>query len=190
MKLISTCQFLIHILWIPWTAHKFTSRNKKLSVYRVFHLKRNPKYYTWIHSRTNGRNQWRYWIPAAVSRCCSWCIAWNRYCRNFSYFVTRWALCHRQTLPVSRNGVTTRLYCCHMQYFLVRIRTAKCFTNSIKRFWCEVMFENEHTFCSWIHNIRIYTTFEQLAQGWESLLRRGGPASDLIFMPYYVIVIR
>jgi hypothetical protein len=33
-------------------------------------------------------------------------------------------------------------------YFLVRIRIAKCFNNSSKRFRCEVMFEDEHTFCS------------------------------------------
>jgi hypothetical protein len=39
-------------------------------------------------------------------------------------------------------------------HFLVRIRIAKCFTNSNKRFRCEVMFENEHTFCPWIHHIR------------------------------------
>jgi len=24
------------------------------------------------------QNQWQCWIPAAVSRCCSWCTAWNR----------------------------------------------------------------------------------------------------------------
>jgi hypothetical protein len=37
--------------------------------------------------------------------------------------------------------------CCLIRYFRVRIRTAKRFTNSSKRFRCEVMFENEHTFC-------------------------------------------
>jgi hypothetical protein len=40
------------------------------------------------------------------------------------------------------------VYCCLVRYCLVRIRIAKCFTNSSKRFRCEVMFENEHTFCS------------------------------------------
>jgi hypothetical protein len=35
-----------------------------------------------------------------------------------------------------------------LSLFLVRTRIAKCFTNSNKRFRCEVMFENEHTFCS------------------------------------------
>jgi hypothetical protein len=39
------------------------------------------------------------------------------------------------------------VYCCLIRYFLIRIRIAKCFTNSSKRFQCEVMFENEHTFC-------------------------------------------
>jgi hypothetical protein len=36
---------------------------------------------------------------------------------------------------------------CLIRYFLVRIRIAKCFTNRSKRFRCEVIFENEHTFC-------------------------------------------
>jgi hypothetical protein len=40
------------------------------------------------------------------------------------------------------------VYCCLIRYFLVRIRIAKCFTNSSKRFRCEVKFENGHTFCS------------------------------------------
>jgi hypothetical protein len=63
-----------------------------MSKYSVFHLKRNPNYYTWTPSRTKPRNQWQYWILAAVSRCCSRCTAWNMYCRNFSCFVARWAL--------------------------------------------------------------------------------------------------
>jgi hypothetical protein len=40
------------------------------------------------------------------------------------------------------------VYCCLMRYVLVRIHIAKCFTNSNKRFRREVMFENEHKFCS------------------------------------------
>jgi hypothetical protein len=32
------------------------------------------------------------------------------------------------------------VYCCLIRYFLVRIRIAKCFTNSTRRFRCEVMF--------------------------------------------------
>jgi hypothetical protein len=49
------------------------------------------------------------------------------------------------------------VYCCLIWYFLVRISIAKYFTNSSKRFWYEVMFENGHTFCSWIHHVRICT---------------------------------
>jgi hypothetical protein len=47
---------------------------------------------TWTPSRTKRRNQWQYCILAAVSRCCSWCTAWNRYGSNFSCFVARWVL--------------------------------------------------------------------------------------------------
>jgi hypothetical protein len=45
---------------------------------------------------------------------------------------------------------------CLIRYILVRISIAKCFTNSSKRFRCEVMFENEHTFCSWIHHVHSF----------------------------------
>jgi hypothetical protein len=55
------------------------------------------------------------------------------------------------------------VYCCFIRHFLVRIRIAKCFTNSSKRFRCEVMLENEHTFCLWKHHVRTCTAFEQLA---------------------------
>jgi hypothetical protein len=53
--------------------------------------------------------------------------------------------------------------CCCLIRYLVTIRTAKCFTNSSKRFRCEVMFENEHTFCLWINHVLISTAFAQLA---------------------------
>jgi hypothetical protein len=43
-------------------------------------------------SHPKRRNKWQYWILATVSRCCSWCTAWNRYGRNFSCFVARWPL--------------------------------------------------------------------------------------------------
>jgi hypothetical protein len=40
--------------------------------------------------------------------------------------------------------------------FLVRIFIAKCFTYSSKQFLCEVMFENEHTFCLWIQYVHTH----------------------------------
>jgi hypothetical protein len=58
----------------------------------VLHLKCNPNYYTWTPSRTKRRNQWQYWITAAVSRCYSWCTAWNGYGHIFRCPVARWAL--------------------------------------------------------------------------------------------------
>jgi hypothetical protein len=54
------------------------------------------------------------------------------------------------------------VYCCHIRNFLVRTRIAKCFTNSSKRFRCEVTFENEQTFCSWIHHVRTCTAVAKL----------------------------
>jgi hypothetical protein len=101
---------------------------------------------------------------------------------------------------------TTLVYCCLVQYFLVRICTVKCFTNSSKQFWRKVMFENEHMLCSWIHYVSTCTAFVQLTWavayqpgwpwlechggGWESLLHGGEPVSDLIFVPQYMIVVR
>jgi hypothetical protein len=41
--------------------------------------------------------------------------------------------------------------CCIFPHFLDKIRIAKCFTKKSKEFWCEVMFDNEHTFFSWTH---------------------------------------
>jgi hypothetical protein len=46
-----------------------------------------------------------------------------------------------QTNTPSRHFV----YCCLTRNFLVRTHIAKCFTNSSRRFRCEIMFENEWT---------------------------------------------
>jgi hypothetical protein len=97
------------------------------------------------------------------------------------------------------------LYCCLTENFLVRIRIAECFTNSNKQFPCEVMFENEHAVCSWIHHVCTCTAFSKavyaaaLQQGWpwpeyqgqvwDSPLCGGGPDSDYIFVPYHVDVL-
>lgn len=47
------------------------------------------------------------------------------------------------------------LYC---WVLLARGAIAECFTNRIKPFRYEVMFENEHTFCSLIHPARTCVT--------------------------------
>jgi hypothetical protein len=55
-----------------------------------------------------------------------------------------------------------------IQNFLVRILITQCFMQISEQFKCEVMPDNEHTFCSWIHCVRTCTTFEQMA--WSSCL--------------------
>jgi hypothetical protein len=121
-------------------------------MYRMFHLKCNPNYFTWNPSHTKWRNQWEYSMLAVISRCCSWCTAWNQYCHNLSCFVAWWAL------------VTDKNFLCYkilfgvsLSYFLVRIHIAKCFTNSSKQFWYEVMIKNKNillvnTPCSHLHS--------------------------------------
>jgi hypothetical protein len=49
------------------------------------------------------------------------------------------------------------VYCSLILNILVSTRIAKCSTNSRKRFRWEVMFQYEHTFCYWIHDVRTCT---------------------------------
>jgi hypothetical protein len=143
------------------------------------------------------RNQWQYWILATVSRCCSWCTAWNRYGRNFSCFVARWALVTDKHLCVPKFCYQS--VCCLIRYFLVRICVTECFTNSSKRFryeenvreWTHVLLVNKpcshlHSFCATGVSSGLATRWPWLechGGGWESLLHGGGPASDIIFVP-------
>jgi hypothetical protein len=53
------------------------------------------------------------------------------------------------------------VYCCLIPCILVSISIAKRFTNSSRHFRCEVLFENRHTFRSWIHHVRTCTAFVQ-----------------------------
>jgi hypothetical protein len=125
------------------------------------HLKRNPNYCTWTRSRTKRWNPWQYWILAAVSRCWSWCTAWNRYDVISAVLSLDEHLSQTNTSCIPKFSYQS-VYCCIIRYCLVRIRIAKCFTNSSKRYRSKGMFENEHTFCSWIHHVRIWTAFAQL----------------------------
>jgi hypothetical protein len=115
----------------------------------------------------------------------------------------------RQTFPVADTSCVPKfcyqsVYCCLIRYFLVRIRTAKCFTNSSKRFRCEAKFENEHTFCLLIHHVRTCTVLrncrEQRPSNQGDLelsvtgklgesVTWGGPASDFVFMSQDAIVV-
>jgi hypothetical protein len=42
------------------------------------------------------------------------------------------------------------------------INTFQCSTKGNKRFRCEVMLENDHTFCSWMNHVRTRIAFRQL----------------------------
>jgi hypothetical protein len=98
------------------------------------------------------------WSPkiAVVPSC------WNRQCLICRH-------CPKaDMIPVANASFVPKvryqsLYCCLTLCFLVRIRIAKCFTDSGKRFRCEAIFENEHTLCSWKHRVRICTAFVKLA---------------------------
>jgi hypothetical protein len=102
----------------------------------------------------------------------------------------------KATAHVSANELYQSTYCL-TGCLLVRIHISKCFLSSGKRSDCEVTFENEQTFC-------LYTMFaptqlslnwceqrpsnmddldSRTKGGWGSLLARGVPASDLVFVP-------
>jgi hypothetical protein len=162
----------------------------------VFHLKRKPNYFTWTPSRTKRRNQRQYWILAAVSRCCSWCTAWNRHGRNLSCLSLDEHLSQTNTSCVPKCCYKL-LFCCLIWYFLVRTRIAKCFTNSSKRFRCEwthVLLVN--TTCSYLYSfcttgvssgLATRVTLTRVSRstgdvGGESVAR-GRPVSRSIFVP-------
>jgi hypothetical protein len=81
---------------------------------------------------------------------------------------------------------------------------AKCFTKSNKRFRWEVMLENEHTFCSWIHVFAPAQLLRKLSELQSNdhgdldssvtgdvgtVCPRGGTASDFIFVSLCVTVV-
>jgi hypothetical protein len=132
----------------------------KCNKIQMFHLKGNTDCYTWTPSRTKQLNQWQYWILAAVSRCCSWCIALNRYGRNFKCFVAHWAFLHIQTLSLSRNFVISQcivvLYGTSLSgYSLLSASPSSALTipvGSNVRRWIHVLLVNTcshlHSFCA------------------------------------------
>jgi hypothetical protein len=131
-------------------------------LYRAFPVKRNPNYYTWTPSRRNRRNKWLYWILAALSRYFSWCTASYRYGRNFSCSVARWALCHRQTLPVSRNFATSLcivLFSTSLSGYAL-LNASRTAANDFDAKWCSRV----NTRCA-----REYTMFTpaQLLRNWR-----------------------
>jgi hypothetical protein len=112
----------------------------------------------------------------------------------------RWTYIPLQTLPVSGSKLQFVALLSDSEP-LVRISIAKCFTNSNKRFLCEVMFDSEHTFVSCLH-IYNWTAFAQMAcpavlenrvlltRVWwrrlDDVLHRCGPAQENIFVPWYM----
>jgi hypothetical protein len=144
----------------PQTA-QFLRLAKSIILYRVFHLKHNPNKYTWTPSHTkrciNGNIEFLQPYPVVASdallEICT-AVIWDILSLDEH-------LSQTNTFCASKFCYQS-LYCFLVLYFIVRMSIAKCFTNGDKRCRCEVMFENEHTFCSWIHHVHICTAFAQL----------------------------
>jgi hypothetical protein len=129
-----------------------------LLMYRVFRLRCNLNYYTWTPSRTKWRNQWQYWVLAAVYRCC-WSTATYRYGRNFGYFVPLWALVTGKHSNVPKFCYQP-LYSCVIRHFRMRTRIASALQvvandlmRSNVREWTHILLVNTpclylHSFCA------------------------------------------
>jgi hypothetical protein len=135
--------------------------------------------------------------PVTIFNYCSWCTAWN----GTNVISSVLSLDHR--LSQTNTSYYHSVYCFLTRYILVRIHTAKCFTNSSKGFRSEEIFEDEHMFCSLIHHVRTCTTFatgvssglatsdlDSSLRGEASRVLHGdGPICHFVFVPFYVIVI-
>jgi hypothetical protein len=128
----------------------------------MFHLKRNPNYYTWIPSHTKQNQCNIEFLPPCP-------IVAADALLEIGTAVISDALSPDEHLSQTNISCVLKcyqsVYCCLIRCLFVTIRTAKCFANSSKRFRCEVMFENEHTFCSWIHHVRTCTALACLLLG-------------------------
>jgi hypothetical protein len=116
-----------------------TSRNE-CCIVQVFHSNRNPNYYTQhLHAQndeTSGNIELLQPYPIVITD-----PVLEISTTVISAFFARRAPV-TETLPISRNFVIRQCNCCLFRYFLVRKHIAKCFTNSSKRFRCEIMYEN------------------------------------------------
>jgi hypothetical protein len=123
---------------------------------------------------------------------------------KFQLFCRSMSTCHRQTLPVSRNIVTSR---CTVVLFGTSIsryallnasRTAANDFNAKQYSRMNTRSARENTIfepAQVLRNWREHRPSNQgdldscHGEGWKSLLHGGGPASDFIFVPKYVTVV-
>jgi hypothetical protein len=123
----------------------------------MFNLKHNTNYHTWTLQRTKRRNQWQYWIIAAVFRCSNWCTVCNRYDRNFSSFVARWALvidkhflCPEILVPVGVLLYYSALRCQDTHCYILHEQQQTISMRSNVREWTHVQLVT--TPCSHLHS--------------------------------------
>jgi hypothetical protein len=73
------------------------------------------------------KKKWQYWILAAISRCCSWCLGWIRYGRNFNSMSTLPEISH------FARTVFSKIYVAIALVFLQRCRASHLSTLSDNR---------------------------------------------------------
>jgi hypothetical protein len=116
---------------------KTAFRLKVSCKYRKFHLKRDPNYYkcTFMYKTTKQ--------TAVLNPLLQMMRCLNQHGRNSAVSSLDGHLLQKNTSCFAIYCYQS-VYCCLVRYFSARMRIAKCFTKSSKRFRCEVMFENEH----------------------------------------------
>jgi hypothetical protein len=130
---------------ILWCFQLYT--NHILLPCRVFHLKRNSNWNSicklWWHQYNKTNFFFKLFIhyEDLTEQLYRWCLPPSQRHANTSCVLK---LCYQS------------VYFCLICYLLARIRIAKCFMNSSRWFWCEVMFENEYTLCLWIHHFHSF----------------------------------
>jgi hypothetical protein len=161
----------------------------------MFHLKRNPDYYTWTLSHTKQWNQWQCWFLTAASHCCSWWMLEFRTAAISAVLLLDEHLSQTNTSCIPKFCSTSRytavLFGTSLSgYALLNAsRTAaNDFDASDVRKWTHILLLN--TPCSHLHSFRAtevssglatWMTLTQVSRGLDILLLEGGPASDFIF---------
>jgi hypothetical protein len=114
------------------------------------------------------------WWALVTDKLLCWKIFWKTYAPITLVYLERYGASQVLTLVDAGHVFCSKVfhcqkccyysvYCCLIQHFLVRVGITKCYANSTLRLWWEVIFQNEHTFYSWIHYVWLYAALAQLA---------------------------
>jgi hypothetical protein len=98
--------------------------------------------------------------PVAVLNCFSSILLQLMHCFKSIWLLSQlfcrsMSICHRQTFPESEMLLPVGVLLSYLKGYLLWYVFNKRFTNS-KLIRSEIIFENDHILCSWIHNVCKY----------------------------------